>query len=93
MRHQLIELFTVGVPAFITALGGWIVGSRNDGTSRENVYAQHTQEMWDRMDELSEKLERVTQERDDLKGQVQAMRLQITTLQESIDKLLEEKNE
>lgn len=91
MKHQLLEFFTVGIPAFITALGGWIVGSRNDGTSRENVYAQHTQEMWDRMDKLNEKLDKVTQERDELKEQLQMMSLKMKTLQDSIDKLMEEK--
>lgn len=90
MRHQIMEFLTVGIPALLTAIGGWVVGARNDGTSRENVYADHTKEMWDRMDELNDKLDRVTQERDDLKEQLQAMRKQVRTLQDSINKLMEE---
>lgn len=89
-----MELLTVGIPSLLTALGGWVIGARNDGTSRENVYADHTREMWDRMDQLNSKLDKVTRERDDLKEQLIAMRQQVKVLQESINKLMEDnKNE
>lgn len=88
---QLIS--AVGGP-IIAGFFGWIVGARNDGTSRENVYADHTREMWDRMDQLNNKLDKVTRERDDLKNQLIAMRVQVKKLQDSINRLMEDnKNE
>ncbi|WP_407886069.1 hypothetical protein [Levilactobacillus sp. N40-8-2] len=97
MKHQIMEFLTVGIPSLVAAFISWVIGARNDGTSRENVYADHTKEMWERMDELNAKLDRVTQERDDLKEQLRAMRQQVRTLQGSINqmkKMMEEsKNE
>lgn len=53
--------------AIITAIGGalsvWITSKHNTSASNEGVYATHTDEMWARIDAL-------TNERDDLKQKV-----------------------
>lgn len=67
------------VGAIITGVFGvWLQRLKNQGTN-ENVYADHTKELFDRLDQI-------TQERDDLKEQVIKLQGQISQQNELIQK-------
>lgn len=78
---------TYVLPVLITGVIGWFAGQRNDGTSRESVYAEHTVDLWNRLDKVSENLEKVTQERDDLKDRVEGLQEQVDQQSRVIDEL------
>jgi len=63
----MIETIQVAISAVVGGVvtgvfGVWLQRTKNKGTN-ESVYADHTQELFDRLD-------KITQERDDLKEQV-----------------------
>ncbi|GAX04054.1 hypothetical protein IWT140_01691 [Secundilactobacillus pentosiphilus] len=81
------------IPLLIGGAGTWWATTVNDKTKREDVYADHMPEWWDRLD-------KITQERDDLKEQVNTLQIEVekqsaTIKQQSkiIDQLNESVNE
>ncbi|GKS80739.1 hypothetical protein LPAF129_04240 [Ligilactobacillus pabuli] len=89
--------------AIISGLGGWYANKSKRVSSTETVYAEHTQDLWARLDKLSNELNSVTQERNQLQIQVEQLSAQIEdqskmigNLQLEVRKLtnrLESKNE
>lgn len=66
--------------AVITGIFGvWLQRLKNQG-SNENVYADHTNDLFERLD-------RITNERDDLKEQVIELKAQVQKLNSVIDSL------
>lgn len=85
------------IAGFITAVIGawgtvWLQRAKNQG-SNENVYAEHTEDLFRRIDKLTTDLEKRTQERDDLKEQVLSLKGQVEKLEIKIDKFSQEFNE
>ncbi|CAJ1189381.1 hypothetical protein CPEBRM1_ABPJDJAI_01140 [Companilactobacillus paralimentarius] len=85
------------IAGFITAVIGawgtvWLQRAKNQGNN-ENIYAEHTEELFRRIDKLTTDLEKRTQERDDLKEQVLSLKGQVRNLEIKIDKLSQEFNE
>ncbi|WP_268914135.1 hypothetical protein [Lentilactobacillus sp. SPB1-3] len=87
MSHMFSFNATTIITAVITAIGGWIVANHNDSTSREGIYAEHVQDQWDRIDTLSNQLDKVIQERDDLRAQVEELSNQVKEQSRVIDEL------
>lgn len=68
------------VGAIITGVFGvWLQRLKNQG-SNENIYAEHTNDLFKRLDEI-------TDERDDLKKQVIELRAEVAQLNTVIDSL------
>lgn len=68
------------VGAIITGVFGvWLQRLKNQG-SNENIYADHTNDLFERLD-------RITNERDDLKEQVIELKAQVEKLNSVIDSL------
>lgn len=68
---NILALFVhYGIPALVGGIGGWWATSRNNGTQREDIYADHMPGLWDRLD-------KITQERDDLKEQVNTLQIEV----------------
>jgi hypothetical protein len=63
--------------AIISGVGGWYANKSKKVSSTESVYAEHTQDLWDRLDKLSNELNSVTKERNELQIQVEQLRKQI----------------
>lgn len=85
------------IAGFITAVIGawgtvWLQRAKNQGNN-ESVYAEHTEDLFRRIDKLTTDLEKRTQERDDLKEQVLSLKGQVKELEIKIDKLSKEFNE
>ncbi len=74
----LDHLIQYVVPAVIGGALTWWATSKNDGTQREDVYADHMPEIWSRLD-------KITQERDDLKVQVESLQDQVSKQSATID--------
>lgn len=71
------------VGAIITGVFGvWLQRLKNQG-SNENIYADHTNDLFERLD-------RITNERDDLKEQVIELKAQVEKLNSVIDSLNEQ---
>ena len=71
------------VGAIITGVFGvWLQRLKNQG-SNENIYADHTNDLFERLD-------RITNERDDLKEQVIELKAQVEKLNNVIDSLNEQ---
>lgn len=79
--------------AIISGVGGWYANKSKKVSSTESVYAEHTQDLWDRLDKLSNELNSVTKERNELQIQVEQLRRQIADQSKMIGNLqLEVKN-
>jgi len=79
--------------AIISGVGGWYANKSKKVSSTESVYAEHTQDLWDRLDKLSNELNSVTKERNELQIQVEQLRKQIADQSRMIGNLqLEVKN-
>lgn len=65
------------IVAIITGVGGWYASKSKKVSSTESVYAEHTQDLWGRLDKLSNELNSVTKERNQLQIQVEQLRKQI----------------
>lgn len=63
--------------AIISGIGGWYANKSKKVSSTESVYAEHTKDLWDRLDKVSKDLESVTKERNELQIQVEQLRKQI----------------
>ena len=57
--------------AIISGVGGWYANKSKKMSSTESVYAEHTRDLWERLDKLS------TKERNELQIQVEQLRKQI----------------
>lgn len=75
----MMSILQYAVPAIIGGAATWWATSKNDGTQREDVYADHMPEMWDRLDKIS-------RERDDLKIQVESLQEQVNKQSLTIEK-------
>lgn len=83
----MIETIQVAISAVVGGVvtgvfGVWLQRTKNKGTN-ESIYADHTQELFDRMD-------KITRERDDLKDQVIELKGQVGKLNGVIDSLNEQ---
>ena len=79
--------------AIISGVGGWYANKSKKVSSTESVYAEHTRDLWDRLDKLSNELNSVTKERNELQIQVEQLRKQIEDQSRMIGNLqLEVKN-
>lgn len=79
--------------AIISGVGGWYANKSKKVSSTESVYAEHTRDLWERLDKLSNELNSVTKERNELQIQVEQLRRQIEDQSEMIGNLqLEVKN-
>lgn len=63
--------------AIISGVGGWYANKSKKISSTESVYAEHTRDLWERLDKLSNELNSVTKERNELQIQVEQLRRQI----------------
>lgn len=84
------------IAGFITAVIGawgtvWLQHAKNQGNN-ESVYAEHTRDLFRRIDKLTTDLEKRTQERDDLKQQVLSLKERVKNLETKIDKLSQDFN-
>jgi len=81
MEQETIRILISAIGgAVITGIFGvWLQRLKNQG-SNENVYADHTKELFDRLDQI-------TQERDDLKVQVIKLQDQVSKQNNTIDAL------
>lgn len=81
MEQETIRILISAIGgAVITGIFGvWLQRLKNQG-SNENVYADHTKELFDRLDQI-------TQERDDLKVQVIKLQDQVSKQNSTIDAL------
>lgn len=79
--------------AIISGVGGWYANKSKKISSTESVYAEHTRDLWERLDKLSNELNSVTKERNELQIQVEQLRKQIADQSRMIGNLqLEVKN-
>lgn len=79
--------------AIISGVGGWYANKSKKVSSTESVYAEHTRDLWERLDKLSNELNSVTKERNELQIQVEQLRKQIADQSRMIGNLqLEVKN-
>ena len=79
--------------AIISGVGGWYANKSKKMSSTESVYAEHTRDLWERLDKLSNELNSVTKERNELQIQVEQLRRQIEDQSRMIGNLqLEVKN-
>lgn len=79
----MIDTIKVAISAVMGGIvtgvfGVWLQRIKNKGTN-ESIYADHTQELFERLD-------KITQERDDLKEQVMKLQNQIERQNELINK-------
>ncbi|KRO00880.1 hypothetical protein [Companilactobacillus kimchiensis] len=81
MEQETIRILISAIGgAVITGIFGvWLQRLKNQG-SNENVYADHTKELFERLDQI-------TQERDDLKVQVIKLQNQVSKQNNTIDAL------
>lgn len=75
------------VIAVISGIGGWYANKSKKVSSTESVYAEHTQDLWNRLDKLSNELNSVTKERNELQIQVEQLRKQIESQSKMIGNL------
>lgn len=73
--------------AVISGIGGWYANKSKKVSSTEAVYAEHTQDLWNRLDKVSIDLESVTRERNELKAQVEQLEKQIANQSKMIGNL------
>lgn len=73
--------------AVISGIGGWYANKSKKVSSTESVYAEHTQDLWKRLDKVSDDLISVTKERNDLQIQVEQLRKQIESQSKIIGNL------
>ena len=79
--------------AIISGIGGWYANKSKKVSSTESVYAEHTRDLWERLDKLSNELNSVTKERNELQIQVEQLSKQIEDQSRMIGNLqLEVKN-
>lgn len=79
--------------AIISGVGGWYANKSRKVSSTESIYAEHTRDLWERLDKLSNELNSVTKERNELQIQVEQLRKQIADQSRMIGNLqLEVKN-
>lgn len=81
MEQETIRILisAIGGAVITGVFGVWLQRLKNQG-SNENVYADHTKELFDRLDQI-------TQERDDLKVQVIKLQNQVSKHNNTIDAL------
>jgi len=81
MEQETIRILisAIGGAVITGVFGVWLQRLKNQG-SNENVYADHTKELFDRLDQI-------TQERDDLKVQVIKLQNQVSKQNNTIDAL------
>lgn len=81
MEQETIRILisAIGGAVITGVFGVWLQRLKNQG-SNENVYADHTRELFDRLDQI-------TQERDDLKAQVIKLQDQVSKQNNTIDAL------
>ncbi|MBL3531063.1 hypothetical protein JMJ99_06740 [Companilactobacillus zhachilii] len=81
MEQETIRILisAIGGAVITGVFGVWLQRLKNQG-SNENVYADHTKELFDRLDQI-------TQERDDLKVQVIKLQDQVSKQNNTIDAL------
>lgn len=84
MEQETIRILISAIGgAVITGIFGvWLQRLKNQG-SNENVYAEHTEDLFKRLD-------KITNERDDLKEQVIELKGQVEKLNDVIDSLNEQ---
>lgn len=75
------------ISAGITAAVSLFVAKFNNSTTAEGIYAEHTKDLWKRLDTVSNQLENVTAERDELKDQVQKLQDEVEKQSKLIDEL------
>lgn len=78
--QDLLSFFSGIFVAAVTAVGTVKTAQAKAKSKIEDVYADHTQELFNRVDKL-------TTERDDLKAQVIQLQHQVSDLQDKIDSL------
>jgi len=76
--------------AIISGVGGWYANKSKKMSSIESVYAEHTRDLWERLDKLSNELNSVTKERNELQIQVEQLRRQIEDQSKMIGNLQRE---
>lgn len=76
--------------AIISGVGGWHANKSKKISSTESVYAEHTRDLWERLDKLSNELNSVTKERNELQIQVEQLRRQIEDQSKMIGNLQRE---
>lgn len=81
MEQETIRILisAIGGAVITGVFGVWLQRLKNQG-SNENVYADHTKELFDRLDQI-------TQERDELKVQVIKLQDQVSKQNNTIDAL------
>jgi len=81
MEQETIRILisAIGGAVITGVFGVWLQRLKNQG-SNENVYADHTKELFERLDQI-------TQERDDLKVQVIKLQNQVSKQNNTIDAL------
>ena len=81
MEQETIRILisAIGGAVITGVFGVWLQRLKNQG-SNENVYADHTKELFERLDQI-------TQERDDLKVQVIKLQEQVSKQNNTIDAL------
>jgi len=84
MEQETIRIMISAIGgAVVTGIFGvWLQRLKNQG-SNENVYAEHTEDLFKRLD-------KITNERDDLKEQVIELKGQVEKLNDVIDSLNEQ---
>jgi len=84
MEQETIRILISAIGgAVVTGIFGvWLQRLKNQG-SNENVYAEHTEDLFKRLD-------KITNERDDLKEQVIELKGQVEKLNDVIDSLNEQ---
>ncbi|KRN88208.1 uroporphyrinogen-III C-methyltransferase [Ligilactobacillus acidipiscis] len=64
--------------AIISGVGGWYANKSKKVSSNEAVYADHTKDLWKRLDKL-------THELDDTKTERDSLRIKVNQLQSTVD--------
>jgi peptidoglycan hydrolase CwlO-like protein len=83
----MITAIIAAVTAVLTGAMTYVAASRGNDAKREGIYAEHTQDLWDRLDKVTQDLEARTKERDGLRGQVEELQNKVEIQSKTIDQL------
>lgn len=82
--------------AIISGVGGWYANKSKKVSSNEAVYADHAEDLWKRIDKLSDELDDTKKERDTLRVKVNQLQVtvdgQSKTIEEQTKRIEELKN-